>query len=235
MWYNGRTLLKLEVLLMNLKNVLMLSLAVFLTVPFVYAEKRAKPDKMTAGKPVVCAASKDYNVGDRGPSNGWIIYKKPVASGQSEDSCWQYLEAAPVDSPASTWSNVTDKLVSGTSTGVGNGQDNTKKIIAQAGHTASAAKVCSDLVIKYNGQTFKGWFLPSRDELDLMYQLLAKGDNKGGFVTKYNEANQNRYPWYWSSSEGSVYYAWDQDFTNGSQLSNFVKYGVSSVRCSRAF
>jgi hypothetical protein len=234
MCYDDCTLFKLEVLRMNLRNVLALSLAFFLTVPFVYAERRAKPDGMKASKPVVCAAyDKEYSVGDKGPANGWIIYKKPVASGQSEGSCWQYLEAAPLDSPTSAWSNVTDKSVSGTSTGVGNGQDNTKKIIAQAGHTASAAKVCSDLVIKYNGQAFKGWFLPSRDELDLMYQLLAKGDNKGGFVTKYNSANDIS-PWYWSSSEIDEFNAWGRYFSDGVQDFN-SKYGTNDVRCARAF
>ena len=219
---------------MNLRNFMILFLASFLSTSFVYADYATTKRPAKQGKPVVCAAyNKDYNVGDKGPANGWIIYKKPVASGQSEGSCWQYLEVAPVDSPTSTWSNVTDKSVGGTSTGVGNGQDNTKKIIAQAGHTASAAKVCSDLVIKYNDQTFKGWFLPSRDELDLMYQLLAKGDNKGGFVTKYNEA-KNEFPWYWSSSEDDESFAWGQNFYDGLQVSLYKGVTVF-VRCARAF
>lgn len=216
---------------MSLKNLLFLFLVFLFTSLTVSAGPR--PDRIKQGSPVVCPATPEYNVGDRGPSNGWIIYKKPVASGQSEDTCWQYLEAAPVDSPKSAWSNVTNKLVSGTSTGVGNGQDNTKKIMAQAGHTASAAKVCNDFVVKYNGQTFKGWFLPSRDELDLMYQLLAKGDNKGGFVTKYDKA-KSLYPWYWSSSEVNDNGAWPQIFGYGYQVNN-GKYNDANVRCLRAF
>ena len=216
---------------MSLRN----SLFLFLVFLFASAVVCAgpNPDRMKHGKPVVCPITKDYNVGDRGPANGWIIYKKPVASGQSEETCWQYLEAAPVDSPISVWSNVKDKLVGGTSTGVGNGQDNTKKIMAQAGHTASAAKVCNDLVVKYNGQTFKGWFLPSMDELDLMYQLLAKVDNKGGFATIYDKGTA-LYPRYWSSSEDAEDGAWGQGFVGGSQP-GFFKSAHSNVRCARAF
>jgi hypothetical protein len=205
---------------MNLRNSLMLFLAFLFTTSLAYAGKSARPDRMQQGKPVVCSASKDYNVGDRGPTNGWIIYKKPAASGQSENTCWQYLEAAPVDVEGTRmWSNVygEGKLVGGTGTGIGDGKENTKKIMAQAGHTQSAAKTCDDFIVKYNGKTFGDWFLPSRDELDLMYQLLAKGDNKGGFKTKYDEA-KNIYPWYWSSFESLDGYAWIQNFYDGVQL-----------------
>jgi hypothetical protein len=225
MWYNGRTLFKLEVLLMNLRNFLALSLAVFQTVSFVYAEGRAKPDRTKAGKPVVCAASKEYNVGDKGPSGGWIIYKKPAATGQSTDTCWQYLETAPADVEGSkVWSNVKDELVGGTSTGVGNGKENTQKIIAQAGHKDSAAKACDDFIAKFDGKTFDDWFLPSKDELELMYLTLKK-KNLGNFKTD---------DWYWSSSEDYGGSAWGQLFSYGYQANDFKFHG-SYVRCSRAF
>lgn len=207
---------------MSLRNSLVLFLAFFLTVSFVYA------DHSKQHKPVACAAyDKDYNVGDRGPANGWIIYKKPAATGQSTDTCWQYLETAPFDQEkVSTWSNVTNDVVGvgQTSTKVGNGKDNTQNILTQDDHTQSAAKICDDLVVKFDGKKFKDWFLPSRDELDLMYQLLKKGNNKDSF--KYN--------WYWSSSESGYTTAWFQYFPEGKQLEG-AKSAAYYVHCVRAF
>jgi hypothetical protein len=215
---------------MSLKNSLFL---VFLfTSSAVYAGPR--PDRMKQGKPLVCPATKEYNVGDRGPANGWIIYKKPAASGQSEDTCWQYIEAAPYDQEKMVaWSNITNKAVGGTSAGVGTGKENTQKIIAQTGHTNSAAKYCVDYAPKGYPETKGQWFLPSRDELDLMYQLLAKGDNKGGFVIK-NDKAKNMHPWYWSSSDNYQNAAWYQNFIIGHQ-DHYLKYDTNNVRCARAF
>ena len=208
---------------MNLRNSLVLFLAFLFTTSLAYSQgKETRPTKQ--GKPVVCAASKEYNVGDKGPSGGWIIYKKPAATGQSTDTCWQYLEAAPADVEGSkVWSNVTDKLI-GTGTGIGDGKENTKKIIAQAGHKGSAAKACDDFIAKFDGKTFDDWFLPSKDELELMYLTLQK-NKKGNFKTD---------DWYWSSSEYGGSNAWSQGFFSGTQ-DYFIKYGDDNVRCARAF
>jgi len=81
------------------------------------------------------SASPSYNLRDIGPAGGWIFWK----SGNN------YLEATPTDqSIGIAWSNVA--LVIGTTgTAIGTGQANTTAIIGQAGHTASAAKLCNDL------------------------------------------------------------------------------------------
>jgi hypothetical protein len=185
---------------MNFKSVLMLFLAVFLTASFAYAEK-------------------EYNVGDRGPANGWIIYKKPARS-----SGWQYIEAAPTDIDVKkVWSNVTDKLVGETSTGVGIGKENTQKIIAQTGHKNSAALACKKYAPRDHPKTKGEWFLPSKDELGLMYQLFKK-ENIGGFKDS----------WYWSSTEFDNYHVWHQTFIGGNQTSNY-KRNDHDTRCIRAF
>jgi hypothetical protein len=62
-----------------------------------------------------------------------------------------------------SWSNVTTAVPSGQSSWNGLGNSNT--IIAQAGHTNSAAKWCLDLVI--GGQS--DWYLPSTDEISLLW------------------------------------------------------------------
>jgi hypothetical protein len=76
----------------------------------------------------------------------------------------------------------------------------------------------------YNG--FTDWFLPSKDELDLMYKNL-KQKNAGKFGTKFA---------YWSSSQSNNDSAWYQTFDNGRQYNyGNYKYDAFSVRAIRAF
>ena len=58
----------------------------------------------------------------------------------------------------------------GTSASIGQGQTNTTAMMGQAGYTGGAAKVCNDYSITVNEITYSDWFLPSKDELNQMYQ-----------------------------------------------------------------
>jgi len=117
--------------------------------------------------------------------------------------------------------------VGGTGTGIGSGKGNTERIVAEFGDaepdekkTDYAAKLCSDLV--YGG--FSDWFLPSMEELNLMYVNLHK-KGLGGFSG-----------FYWSSSEygdGSSS-AFSQSFGSGGRGAN-ARYSVPQVRPVRAF
>jgi hypothetical protein len=109
--------------------------------------------------------------------------------------------------------------IGGTGTGIGTGAANTTAIIAGCSETGIAARICNDLVL--NG--YSDWFLPSKDELNLMYQNL-KLAGIGGFADYY----------YWSSSEGSSNDAWVQDFANGNQLISDKDVSIR-VRAVRAF
>ena len=73
------------------------------------------------------------------------------------------------------------------------------------------------------GTIYSDWFLPSREELNLMYGYL-RSYPVGDFVDNY----------YWSSSEYDAYYAWSQDFANGNQSHDY-KSLTYYVRCVRAF
>ncbi|GHV10498.1 hypothetical protein FACS189491_00040 [Spirochaetia bacterium] len=76
----------------------------------------------------------------------------------------------------------------------------------------------------FNYDGYTDWFLPSLDELDLMYKNLAmKG--LGGFTGD----------WYWSSSELSIGYVWEQRFSDGRQGYYYLKDGTSCIRAVRAF
>ena len=80
----------------------------------------------------------------------------------------------------------------GTSTAIGTGQSNTTAIVTQCTNSffGTAAEACNDLVL--NG--YNDWYLPSRDELDLLYQ---NKDAIGGFYTGW-------WVYYWSSSESDA-------------------------------
>ena len=85
---------------------------------------------------------------------------------------------------------------------------------------SDARKICQDLVL--NG--YDDWFLPSKDELYLMYRNLKKR-GLGGFAS----AN------YWGSSEDDSYGAWMQAFATGHQYSNYGGNNSFRVRAVRAF
>jgi len=161
-----------------------------------------------------------YKIGDYGPAGGIVFYDKGIFS-----NGWRYLEAAPVETDFTARWGAYEKAVDGTSTVVGSGKRNTQFIIdrlKQLGEDGNAAQLCVSL--NFNGYT--DWFLPSKDELDLMYKNL-KRNGLGGF----------RNEWYWSSSQYDRDIAWTQDFTNGRQGSGilFIKCLDWSVRAVRAF
>ncbi len=153
-------------------------------------------------------------VGGKGPAGGFVFYDK----GNYSDG-WRYLEAAPKDQSTNiVWWNGSYKDIR-TNTAVGSGKSNTDAIIAAQGSGNYAATLCKNLSIG----GFSDWFLPSKDELGLMYTNLKKA-GLGGFSGS----------WLWSSSQDSSVYAWSQDFSDGRQgLSR--KYSGYSVRACRAF
>jgi len=70
----------------------------------------------------------------------------------------------------------------------------------------------------------QGWKLPSKDELDFLYQ---NRDAIGRFTSRY----------YWSSTVTKNGDAWKQSFNSGKQYYVFIKNGkgVYNVRAVRAF
>jgi TolB-like protein len=156
----------------------------------------------SSGAVAAAQPNKVYKIGDTGPAGGFIFYDKGNSSGD-----WRYLEAAPATTEGKNlqWS------VSAFDTGakgveVGTGKQNTRNIMdasVQAAVNAPAARLCDRL--EYGG--YDDWYLPSKNELGLMYMNL-KVDGIGGFANE----------WYWSSSEsgynGGV---WTQNFSDGVQ------------------
>ena len=131
------------------------------------------------------------------------------------------LIAAKSDQVPAKWESASRLSVTGaTETALGTGGTNTTKIV-NAQKTSylpsNAAKLCKD----YNGGGFTDWYLPAKDELNLLYQNKAA---IGGFSNDY----------YYSSSETSLFSYWYLNFTNG-QLINLVKSSNFKCRPVRLF
>jgi hypothetical protein len=167
-------------------------------------------------------SDKVYKIGERGPAGGWIFYDK----GKYKDG-WRYLEAAPVEKEflRVEWGLYKTKIW-GTGTSVGTGKQNTRLIIdalQESGESGKAAQLCAALDV--NG--YKDWFLPSKDELDLMYKNL-KAKELGEFSMDWITNS------YWSSSQYDGGSARKQDFSTGLHHYN-LKNGFNSVKAVRAF
>ena len=180
-----------------------------------------------------------FALGDTGPAGGKIIYIDPtgfeVTSTTAAFTTYTayYLEAAPANAVGGTgvettirWSTRTDSPypnVTGTLLTIGSGRNNTALIIA-----AEKALYPSDTYIyaalacdNYSIAGYNDWFLPSRDELNQLYiRRTDFGLSSGVF---------------WSSSQGSINNAWDQDFGSGNQGSYNKSSLATIVRPVRAF
>jgi hypothetical protein len=156
-----------------------------------------------------------YKIGDAGPAGGLIFYDKVNNSGG-----WRYMEAAPASTEGKLKWLTNAVNVDGTKTEVGTGKQNTQNITSDFSKgVPEAALHCVEL--EYEG--FQDWFLPSKDELNLMY-INLKRKNLGGF-------SGDRY---WASSEIDHIHAMYQRFSDGGQGAS-GKGETYSVRAIRQF
>ena len=72
------------------------------------------------------------------------------------------------------------------------------------------------------------WRVPTRTELNLLYENRDKGALKGTF----NLSGSFPAGCYWSSRQYFIYAAWDQRFSDGQQ-DRMYKHLVASLRCVR--
>lgn len=137
------------------------------------------------------------------------------------------LIAATADqSTGSTWYNGTFRYTGTTGDGLGAGAMNTAMIVAaQLADNPTgnfSAKACADYSVTVDGITYGDWYLPSKHELNLLYQqrLIV-----GGFAIGF---------FYWSSTEANANDVWFQLFSNGFTNTNGKNSTVYS-RAIRAF
>ena len=165
-----------------------------------------------------CTADGPCVVGDIGPAGGVVFYDAGVRM-----SWGRYLEAAPVsvEGVGLPWKRLDAvdirKPVYRDSKGqparvkrvlakaIGMGQINTKTILKAYGRGRYAARYADAMV--FNG--YDDWFLPSKDELNVMYSVLS---------TAYPRIGDYARSFYWSSSEYDYNNAWTVNFKDGQQF-----------------
>ena len=108
-------------------------------------------------------------------------------------------------------------------TAVGTGLSNTNSLI-EMNLQPDAGYVVWDKIKEFRETRSSSWFLPSKDELNLIYE--ARNNLSG--LTTINDGSKS--PYYWSSSELFSDYAWYQHFGNGTQYTGGKWYRIRRSR-----
>jgi hypothetical protein len=165
-----------------------------------------------------CSATGPCSIGDTGPAGGVVFYDA------GEHKTWgRYLEAAPVETEGVglPWKRLnaidtkrpvyrdvlkvraqTQRVLS---TQIGMGKINTDRIKKIYGRGRYAARYADAMI--FNG--FDDWFLPSKNELNVMYSVLGTASPAIGSYAR---------SFYWSSSEYDFNNAWTVNFKDGQQF-----------------
>lgn len=176
-----------------------------------------------AGEMSVWQSRAEFAPGDIGPAGGFIFYVNPHA----EADGWRYLEAAPVDlSAGAKWGCFRRAIPGAKGTAVGTGKQNTQDILAACADRDTAADLCANYRLNGVG----GWFLPSRDELAVMYRNL-KAAGTGDFRVDGQADNVS----YWASTEDTADMAAHIDFADNGRQHTDDKDFPRRVRAVRAF
>lgn len=174
-----------------------------------------------------------YSIGDAGPAGGLVFYDKGFYS-----DGWRFLEASLCDVGDDNifgYYRPDGRLncFVGTTFAIGSGIYNTKRLVKYMDVEGKAySDRSSEAMEKYAARKcydyvcggYNDWFLPSKAELNLLYENLYRKD-LGSF------ANIG----YWSSSEYLANYAFVQEFHYGAQNSEERDNDFVCVRPVRAF
>ncbi|MCF0238292.1 MAG: carboxypeptidase regulatory-like domain-containing protein [Sphaerochaetaceae bacterium] len=177
-----------------------------------------------------------YEIGDMGPAGGIIFY----VDGDDEYPGWDYLEATTMYHGVGAYpfgyyrpNGTNNTEIGGTGTSIGCGKENTRILVEAMGNSTYinniegnldlglyAAKIAWD----YKQGEYDDWFLPSKDELNLIYENIYTA----GLCSFLKD-------WYWSSSEAYSSTAWYQTFLYDDGQYHDYRYYNFCVRPIRAF
>jgi hypothetical protein len=175
-----------------------------------------------------CQSTKKYIIGDKGPAGGIVFYDKG-----SYSNGWRYMEASPLDANESEWGCLGSLIDNANSSEIGAGLLNSVSITnyhdklnnyytnPSICNPANNGSVASRESLLYNINNTKDWFLPSENELSLLYNNLKTED-----LSTFKNTN------YWSSTQMDENNAICIDFSNGNVISHSK---VNSNNCQVRF
>jgi hypothetical protein len=180
-----------------------------------------------------CQETATYAVGDLGPTGGIVFYDKGIYS-----AGWRYAEVAQADLADFEWGCASSSVTAAQSSAIGKGFYNSGTIlnfhdslINFYGNPAicdvlNNGTVAAKEAIRYQLNDKKDWFLPSENELALLYTNLHQ-HNLGNFTNGV----------YWSSTENNATTAKTIDFSNGQSVISLKvpAPNMIKVRCIRYF
>ena len=180
-WANGPYFIKTETDPAGGTNYTITGTSQLLSVPYALHAKTAESVSGTI-------TATTYSVGDF--AQGGIVF-------WVDETGQHGLVAAKEDqSTGVRWYNGSYTTVNAVRDGIGAGMYNTERIIANQGVGSYAAQLCAN----YQGGGYGDWYLPSKEELDLMYQNKATIDATAGVNGGSGFASAS----YWSSTEDSI-------------------------------
>ncbi|MCH2021773.1 MAG: DUF1566 domain-containing protein, partial [Saprospiraceae bacterium] len=179
------------------------------------------------------------NIGDN-IGGGIVFYVPPTPVDLNGDGTLDYgLVCTINDLGTTSWGCTWTTVPGADGTAVGTGMQNTNDILAAS---CSAAGIAADICANHAGGGYNDWYLPSKDELNLMHANLADPDGNG-ICCGYNGAptpdpnNLGGFDGtasYWSSSESTNSEAYYQHFGNGFATDMSKGMTFPKVRAIRA-
>ena len=139
-------------------------------------------------------------------NNEIIRVSDGIDDGSTESLNWRYLICDKSDLPNQNFQWGPEKEEGVSSTVIGAGLSNTNIMIDK--YARINAVYYWKYILDKRDDTGFNWFMPSKDEISILY------NNK---TTVINLGVDNFYLVYWSSSEGNLYSAWFQRFSDGVQ------------------